>query len=515
VQAKHGSTFFVLVGFFWWWMNSATKAARWSLGLLFIAAVVVIWTLSSVLVQYIYVSLSFDSPFLLTYLCSTLFLVYLPPHAARATVGWCRAQQRGTDEVQFQPLPTAEDSDEDIDGGAAPAAEDIDGGAAPAAERQRAAPRLNTVQTLRAAAFVVTPWFLAQYTYNASLRFTSITSNTVISTSSSLYTFLFGLAFLGEKFTWGKMAALLGVLGGAAVTCIGDHMNGGDEFSDTLWGDAVCLLSALLYGAYTTALRKCVPDDDACSMTLLFGFIGLLSLVVVGPAVFALHEVAGHHAWLNHTKSKAAALVALPPLTASALSPLALWQHLVSVPAIILGAVVIKGMFQNVLADYLWARSIVLTSPTVGGRARAHPCFLVLLLAHSFLLYLFPNHLVAHRPATMGLSMTIPAAMVADFALGKGRPTPHALVGAALMLGGFTLYNRMVRREEQAAVAAAADKAALRKRAGASEVGGIELPVAIYMAAGEAEADWAGDNVDDDEAESVPGEFDEIDIDDL
>ena len=99
--------------------------------------------------------------------------------------------------------------------------------------------------------------------------------------------------------------------------------------------------------------------------------------------------------------------------------------------------------------------------------------------------------------------------------MGKGRPTPHALVGAALMLGGFTLYNRMVRREEQAAVAAAADKAALRKRAGASEVGGIELPVAIYMAAGEAEADWAGDNVDDDEAESVPGEFDEIDIDDL
>ena len=123
-------------------MNSA-EGARWSLGLLFIAAVVVIWTLSSVLVQYIYVSLSFDSPFLLTYLCSTLFLVYLPPHAARATVGWCRAQQRGTDEVQFQPLPTAEDSDEDIDGGAAPAAEDIDGGAAPAAERQRAAPRLT------------------------------------------------------------------------------------------------------------------------------------------------------------------------------------------------------------------------------------------------------------------------------------------------------------------------------------------------------------------------------------
>ena len=42
------------------------------LGLVFIGFVVLIWTLSSVLVQYIYKSLSFDSPFLLTYLCSVL-----------------------------------------------------------------------------------------------------------------------------------------------------------------------------------------------------------------------------------------------------------------------------------------------------------------------------------------------------------------------------------------------------------------------------------------------------------
>ena len=79
------------------------------------------------------------------------------------------------------------------------------------------------------------------------------------------------MACLGERFTWTKLAALGMCVTGALVTCVGDHTNGG---SDTLWGDVVCLVSAVLYGAYTTALRRAVPDDDACSMTLLFGFVG-------------------------------------------------------------------------------------------------------------------------------------------------------------------------------------------------------------------------------------------------
>ena len=469
-------------------MNAVHRGAhRWSLGLFFIGAVVLIWTLSSVLVQYIYVSLSFDSPFLLTYLCSILFVLYLPAHFPWAH--WCccggRAEADGAPAVEFQRLPTATDSDDESDGIVIPSASrPTDDGCS----AQRVT-KLSAAQTLRAAAVVVLPWFLAQYTYNASLRFTSITSNTVISTSSCLHTFLFSLLFLDERFAWSKVFALLLCLAGALVTCLGDHVNGsggsggssggGGGAADTLWGDAMCLASAVLYGAYTTALRAVVPDDDAASMTLLFGMIGLLSAVLVGPMVFALHEAAGHHAWLNHRTAAAAELATLPALTAVSLSPLELWRRLASVPTVIVVAVVAKGLFQNVLADYLWARSIVLTSPTV---------------------------------STMGLSMTIPAAMLADFACGKGLPTAHALGGAALMLAGFFAFNSIMQAEERATAVAAADDAALRKRAGASEV---EMPTRAanqeVCAEDEDDRSFGGDEFGTGEDEG----FDEIDFDDL
>ena len=389
--------------------------ASWAKGLLFIVLVVLIWTLSSVLVQYIYASLSFGRPFLLTYLCSVLFVVYLPPHLVRGAWGWLRRRRRRTAAmrngiaVEFQPLPTTDGCDDD--------ATSPSSAPTPALSPSPAS-RMTPIETLRMSAAVVLPWFLAQYTYNVSLRFTSITSNTIISTSSSLHTFFFGVLFLGERFTFYKLCSLVICLSGAAVTCLGDHVHNG---IDTVWGDAVCFASAVLYGVYTTIVRAFVCDDEACDMTLLFGFVGVLSALVVGPVLFALQQITGHHQIVGIVARSAAANTTFRAsphagVAVSEASPFALWHRLALVPMTVLVAIVAKGLFQNVLADYLWARSIVLTSPTV---------------------------------ATMGLSMTIPAAMLADFFSGKGVPSAHALAGALLMLFGFAAYTTAARSEER------------------------------------------------------------------
>ena len=97
-------------------MAASARRESFRLGLVFIGLVVLIWTLSSVLVQYIYKALSFDSPFLLTYLCSILFVVYLPPHAVYGLRGLLRKRQMLSSatlqqnvQVEFQPLPTSEE----------------------------------------------------------------------------------------------------------------------------------------------------------------------------------------------------------------------------------------------------------------------------------------------------------------------------------------------------------------------------------------------------------------------
>ena len=65
----------------------------------------------------------------------------------------------------------------------------------------------------------------------------------------------------------------------------------------------------------------------------------------------------------------------------------------------------IKGLADNVLSDYLWARAVLLTSPTI---------------------------------ASVGLSMQIPMAAGAEVALGRARWTRSG-ASAGMMLGGCAL----------------------------------------------------------------------------
>lgn len=83
-------------------------------------------------------------------------------------------------------------------------------------------------------------------------------------------------------------------------------------------------------------------------------------------------------------------------------------DNLSHLTGVVFGFIVLNGFCDNVFSDYLWARSVVLTSPTV---------------------------------ATIGMSITIPLAMISDYLLGNGGPTPISLFGAFLVVVGFLLVN--------------------------------------------------------------------------
>ena len=83
-------------------------------------------------------------------------------------------------------------------------------------------------------------------------------------------------------------------------------------------------------------------------------------------------------------------------------------DDLTSLTGIVVGFMVLNGLCNNVLSDYLWARAVVLTSPTV---------------------------------ATIGVSITIPLALISDFFLHGTTPTILSGSGAFLVLCGFVLVN--------------------------------------------------------------------------
>jgi drug/metabolite transporter (DMT)-like permease len=115
-------------------------------------------------------------------------------------------------------------------------------------------------------------------------------------------------------------------------------------------------------------------------MLFAFRYLGLTNGVVLLPLLFILISVAA---------------VDLSNLT---------WT--------IFAALVAKGLCDNVVSDYLWARACLLTSPTV---------------------------------ATVGLTLTVPLAFISDMLIKHESITGLKGSGAVLVLMGFFLVNEIVR----------------------------------------------------------------------
>ncbi|GJP38102.1 hypothetical protein CLOM_g22545 [Closterium sp. NIES-68] len=355
-------------------------------------------------------------------------------------------------------------------------------------------------------------WFLAQFTFNLSLTYTSVTSNTVLSCTSSLFTFALSVYLLHEHFCLRKLLSVLLCVAGTVVVALADQAQASNTLNaalsglsasgsinnsssgvglsgsgnstglgaaaldaaavaeaaatvasnarESLFGDVLCLMSAGFYALYTTMLRSFTPaeggfeemgDDEEggegeegrgsggeeeeargeegggegrvgeerrgeerrafaiktagkgkaeeqeekekeeeergegeeeevpYSTALMFGYLGLFNLFLLAPIGLLVQWMRGEwFAWPDASQ----------------------W-----------GLVIGKGLLDNVLSDYLWARAVLLTTPTA---------------------------------ATAGLQIQIPIALTVDSWKAHSLPNTVHVIGAALVVLGFLGINSFV-----------------------------------------------------------------------
>jgi drug/metabolite transporter (DMT)-like permease len=58
-----------------------------------------------------------------------------------------------------------------------------------------------------------------------------------------------------------------------------------------MWGDLLTLFSAVMYGLYTTLIRKNIPDEDSVSVSLFFGYMGVINMCIVSPFVIVAWQL--------------------------------------------------------------------------------------------------------------------------------------------------------------------------------------------------------------------------------
>ncbi|KAG2716810.1 hypothetical protein I3760_03G144500 [Carya illinoinensis] len=387
---------------------------RWLLGLIYIVAVASIWIAASYVVQSV-----LDagvSPFLITYICNSLFVVYIPlveiGRYLEDTYGslwfWKNKKSgilqdlRESEQVvllgeselgakAINPSVLLEEGQVSHNGeGIGSEAEfvsheiqaslpDQDKASGNFDKRVDAKGRWTRTRVAKVSLLICPFWFFAQLTFNFSLKYTTVTSNTILSSASSLFTFLVSLAFLGEMFTWVKLISVLLCMAGTIVVSLGDSQTSLTAASNPLLGDILAIVSSALYAVYITLIRKKLPDDDGksghASMAQFLGFLGLFNLLIFLPVALIL----------NFTK--------LEPFE------LLTWEQF--------GLIVGKGLLDNVLSDYLWAKAVLLTTTTV---------------------------------ATAGLTIQIPLAAIVDSVMGNA---PHLMdyLGALAVIIGFAGIN--------------------------------------------------------------------------
>ena len=295
------------------------------LGLFFIVLVALIWAASSVVAQFVYETDSFDSPFLLTYIGTSLFTLWLP---IQFSSKWFLASSTslGVSHQEADVLLRESAYRSVESGGTSSPHEDTTAGPVESPpstndnNHHHASTGVDTLHLraaleeawtdddhLRVAVRIAPVWFIANWSYNASLLYTSITSSTVLASTSSLFTFLFAVLVKDETFSVLKLGGVLLGVSGGILTALHDasdrsrRLQQDDESSDALalLGDFLGLVSAVGYGAYAVQTRVYCPKDESLySMQLLLGYIGLLNMVCLSPiAIYIILSSSGSLEW--------------------------------------------------------------------------------------------------------------------------------------------------------------------------------------------------------------------------
>ncbi|KAL8951873.1 MAG: hypothetical protein Q9222_002179 [Ikaeria aurantiellina] len=141
-------------------------------------------------------------------------------------------------------------------------------------------------------------WFVANYFTAACLNYTSVASSTILTATSSIWTLLLGALIGVETFSLKKLIGVVASFAGVVLTSVEDISGENDKVRGSFphksprqisIGDALALLSAVLYGIYTTVMKKKIGDEARVNMPLFFGFVGLFNTVTLLPGFFILH----------------------------------------------------------------------------------------------------------------------------------------------------------------------------------------------------------------------------------
>ncbi|KAM0335791.1 hypothetical protein ACHAQA_000841 [Verticillium albo-atrum] len=371
--------------------------ARRTLGIACLLLTVFLWTMSNFLASYIFSDSTFDKPFFVVYLNTSVFAINLLPMLIRfirrhGLSGLRQEAAQAWNEHKLSKTalesPSAEDAERLLvdDEASVPG---YDGG--PLKRSPSSTERLSLRETAFLSFEFCMLWFIANYFASACLQYTSVASVTILTSTSSVWTLLFCAALRLETFSVRKLVGVLASLAGVVLISTIDLSGSSDENRGSFphkttgqiaLGDGMAFLSAIIYGVYVTVMKRRVGNEERVDMQLFFGLVGLFNLLMLWPVFFVLH-------WTGIETFE------MPP-TAE------VW------------VIILVNSLSSFISDISWAYAMLLTTPVL---------------------------------VTVGLSLTIPLSLVGEMIQYAQYSTWVYWVGAAIVFMSFVFVNHESKEE--------------------------------------------------------------------
>ncbi|KAI1104896.1 hypothetical protein F4804DRAFT_169755 [Jackrogersella minutella] len=378
--------------------GGAWNVARRTLGISLLLVTVFLWTVSNFLASSIFSDHTYDKPFFLVYVNTSMFALSMIPISIKYVT-----QNGGLSRVKGQIIHEwrnrhggAErlkmEDEEDLTAGEHLLVDDT--GSLEAADLPRPSPdKLTFFETARLSLEFSMIWFFGNYFASACLEYTSVASVTILTSTSSVWTLIFCAAMRIEAFSVRKLAGVLASLAGIILISTVDLSGADNDDSrgnfphksqrQIAIGDAMAFISAVVYGLYVVVMKMRIGNEDRVNMPLFFGLVGCCNIVILWPLFFILH------------------FTGIEPFEFP--------------PTGKIWLIIILNSISSFVSDMSWAYAMLLTTPLV---------------------------------VTVGLSLTIPLSLIGEMIQYAQYSSFVYWIGAAIVLVSFIFINHESRDDE-------------------------------------------------------------------